>query len=157
MNTSRILCKLPETVVACGNADIASFSRSFSYYSQMVEFVNIRQHLYELKRDGLIARARSASYRISMIWLLKTIASHRHISISALRAQAKARVGSEDEDVVHEAAMDVQDWERFLVMQDQLLEMTELVDGCDERFLRLRGTFHRESDTFLPRLYFSFG
>jgi len=54
--------------------------------------------------------------------------------------------------------LDPTDWDRFLVGHDQLLELTEYLageSGQDERFVRLRGTLHDETNVFLPRLYFN--
>ena len=123
----------------------------------MVDFVNIRSHFYDLRRDGLLANRRDDTYRRAMTWLLKIVSEHGQITATTLRTIAKS-CDLDVENAVQEAALNPTDWDRFLVGHDQLLELTEYLageSGQDERFVRLRGTLHDETNVFLPRLYFN--
>lgn len=117
----------------------------FAYCGQLLEYVYIRSHLYDVDSSTMIVRRRHDDYRHAMQRLFAFIDNDNHTSVSKLYDHMRYEVDNR-------LSIDARTtFDQFLVSHQTILELTE--EYRDERYVSIRGTYDTIRNVLLPRFY----
>lgn len=124
---------------------------AFIHNHQLLEYVKIRSHLYDLDSEIMIIRRRSDEYR-NMMLLLIALIDKSTMTVLVLHELMLRKFQINMRRLV-DANNDLMTFEEFLLSHQAIFEISERHGDDEDRYILLRGTNVPEKNVLIPRFY----